>query len=187
MIDLINKALRHTTRHLGAIVLLPLLSVIFFGCGYHLSGAHSVFSSDTKTIAIPTFQNNTFEPVLESILTMHVKEEFLNNSRLRVINDTGKADLLLKGTIRSFSRTPVAFDRTRSVVVEYRVSIYLDIQLQDLKSKDILWKDSISTTAEYFVSTDTSATRVAQDRAVADAGKYLAEVLVSRVLEGPSY
>jgi outer membrane lipopolysaccharide assembly protein LptE/RlpB len=164
------------------------LTLFVTGCGYHLAGTGPGISVDTKTIAIPTFRNHTFEPALESIMTMYVKDEFLTNSRLRVVNDSHQADLLLEGTILNFDLIPVAFDRTRSVVIEYRVKIDVDIRLQDLRSKEILWKDPIlETTAEYFVSTDTSATRVAQDRAVAEASKHLAENLVSRVLEGPGH
>ena len=164
------------------------LTFFIVGCGYHLAGTGPGISADTKTIAIPTFRNHTFEPALESVVTMYVKDEFLTHSRLRVVNDTHQADLLLEGTVLNFDLIPVAFDRTRSVVIEYRVKIDVDIRLQDLRSKEILWKDPVlETTAEYFVSTDTSATRVAQDRAVAEASKRLAENLVSRVLEGPGH
>ena len=164
------------------------LSIFMTGCGYHLAGTESGISPDVKTITISTFRNHTFEPALESVVTMYVKEEFLTNSRLRVVTGAGQADLLLEGTIISFSLTPIAFDQKRSVVVEYRVTIYMDIHLQDLRSREILWKDSsLETTAEYFVNADTSVTRVARDRAVAEASKHLAENLVSRVLEGTGH
>jgi hypothetical protein len=42
----------------------------------------------------------------------------------------------------------------------------------------------LEATAEFSVSDDTSATRVAEDRAIQEAAQNLADDLVTRVLEG---
>ena len=160
-----------------------LLLTVLAGCGYHLSGSQRL-PSEIRTIAVPVFHNQTFEPTLENAVTAAVKQEFLTNGRLEVVNDPDQADLVLKGTVVSFGLTPMSFDRTTSVVLEYRVRIRATVALEDRRGK-VLWKDSeMESAAEYRVHPDTAANRVAQDHAVAEAGKQFAENVVHRVLEG---
>lgn len=160
------------------------LLALLTGCGYHMSGAVRL-SSDIRTIAVPVFYNDTFEPALENAVTSAVKQEFLTNGRLEVVNDPDQADLILKGTVTSFGLTPLSFDRDKSVVLEYRIRIRAAIRLENPRTKKILWQNSgIEATAEYLVNPDTAANRVAQDHAVAEASKQFAENVVHRVLEG---
>ncbi|HLB95135.1 MAG TPA: LptE family protein [Nitrospiria bacterium] len=164
-----------------------LLPTFLSGCGYRQVEPGLPLPLDAKTIAIPTFRNQTFESALESTLTTYVKEEFITSNRFGVTNNPDEADLVLKGIIQSFGLTPLSIDQTTGRVLEYRVKIVLDITLEDPKSQKVLWRESsLETTAEFFAGADPSATRVAQNRAVAEAGKHLAEELVSRVLEGES-
>jgi hypothetical protein len=158
---------------------------LLFGCGYRQTGTVDfTLPPDAKTIAIPTFRNQSSEPVLESQLTQFVREAFIASNRFGITNDSGDADWVLKGVIKSFSLIPLSFDQTQTVVLEYRVKILLDVSLEDVKSQKAVWRDpSFETTADYFVGSDPSATRVAQDRAVSEAGQHLADDLLIRALE----
>jgi outer membrane lipopolysaccharide assembly protein LptE/RlpB len=161
-----------------------LFLTVLAGCGYHLAGSNRL-AADIRTITVPMFYNETFEPGLENTVTSAVKQEFLTNSRLAVVNDPDQADLVLKGTIVSFGLDPLSFDRTKSVVMEYRVRIRASVLVVNGRTKKVLWKDAaMQSTAEYKVALDTAANRVAQDHAVAEAGKQFAENVVHRVLEG---
>jgi outer membrane lipopolysaccharide assembly protein LptE/RlpB len=161
-----------------------LLLTLLTGCGYHLAGNQRL-PSEIRTIAVPVFYNETFEPTLDNAVTSAVKQEFLTNSRLAVVNDPEQADLVLKGTVVSFGLTPVTFDRTTSVVLEYRVRIRVTVTVEDRRTQKILWTDAgMESAAEYRVNPDTAANRVAQDLAVAEASKRLAENVVQRVLQG---
>lgn len=164
-------------------VVLALASGLW-GCGYHLSGAR--IPEGAKTVAVPVFHNQTFEPVLENAVTAAVKEEFLGNGRLALVNDPDGADLVLKGTIIAYGLTPLSFDRLNSVVLEYRVQIRVQATLENGRDGKVIWEDpSMETEADYLVNPDTAANRVAQDRAISQAAHRLAENIVTRVLEGP--
>ncbi len=165
-------------------IVLVSLPLVLSACGYHLAGSNRL-PSDIRTIAVPVFYNETFEPMLENAVTSAVKQEFLTASRLAVVNDPDQADLVLKGTVVSFGLTPISFDRTKSVVLEYRVRIRASVTVEDRRTQKVLWKDSaMESAAEYRVNPDTAANRVAQDHAIAEAGKRLAENVVHRVLKG---
>lgn len=168
----------------GFILTFLTFQLFISGCGYHVAGRVRL-PPEVETIAIPVFQNETFEPILSNAVTSAVKQEFLTNSRLKVVNDPESADLVLRGTIISYGLTPLSFDRIKSVVLEYRVLIRVKVTLENPHTQKVLYQDpSMETSAEYRVKPDTAASRVAQDRAIAEAGKRFAENIVSRVLEG---
>ncbi|HEY5649137.1 MAG TPA: LptE family protein [Nitrospiria bacterium] len=153
-------------------------------CGYRTAGKPEI-PPDSQTIAVPVFYNQTFEPILENSMTSAVKDEFLTNGRLRVVNEADQADLVLRGTILSYGLTPLSFDQTRSVVLEYRVHIRVRVVLEDSRTQRVLMEEpAMEAVAEYLVHPDTSAGRVAQDQAIEKAGRLFAENVVSRILEG---
>jgi len=161
-----------------------LLLTVLAGCGYHLSGSNRL-PSDIETVAVPVFHNNTFEPTLENTVTAAVKQEFLTTSRLKVVNDPDQADLVVKGTIVSYGLTPLSFDSSRTVVLEYRVHIRAAVSVEAPRTQKVFWKDpGMEAVAEYLVNPDTAANRVAEDHAIAEASKQFAENVVHRVLEG---
>ncbi len=161
-----------------------LLLTLTSGCGYRTAGGMEL-PSDSRTIAVPVFYNNTFEPILEQSMTSAVKQEFNTNSRLAVVSNPRDADLILKGTILSYGLTPLSFDRSRSVVMEYRVHIKVRVVLEDSRTQTIIMEEpGLEAVAEFLVNPDTSANRVAQDRAIEEAGRLFAENVVSRILEG---
>lgn len=161
-----------------------LLLTLTSGCGYRVAGRVEL-PPDSRTIAVPVFYNKTFEPILEQSMTSAVKQEFNTNGRLAVVNNPRDADLVLKGTILSYGLTPLSFDRNQSVVMEYRVHIKVRVVLEDSRTQTILMEEpELEAVAEYLVHPDTSANRVAQDRAIQEAGRLFAENVVSRILEG---
>jgi outer membrane lipopolysaccharide assembly protein LptE/RlpB len=154
------------------------------GCGYHLSGSNRL-PSDIETVAVPVFHNNTFEPTLENAVTAAVKQEFLTTSRLKVVNDPDQADLVVKGTIVSYGLTPLSFDSSRTVVLEYRLHIRAAVSVEAPRTKKVFWTDpGMEAVAEYLVNPDTAANQVAENHAIEEASKQFAENVVHRVLEG---
>jgi outer membrane lipopolysaccharide assembly protein LptE/RlpB len=162
-----------------------LLLTFLTGCGYHLAGGNGTLPSSMRTIAIPTVANRSFEPSIEGIVTHEIREAFIRNSRLRVMQSTDESDLALKGTILSFELIPISFDRERNIALEYRIKLDLEFQLEDTTDGKVLWTDPMQEgTAEFSVTVDTTSTRVAEDRAIREASRNLAENMVHRVLEG---
>ncbi len=179
-----NTRFRKVVALLFLAIPFALLLTLTSGCGYRMAGKMEL-PPDSRTIAVPVFYNNTFEPILEQFMTSAVKREFMTNSRLAVVNNTRDADLVLKGTILSYGLTPLSFDPSRSVVMEYRIHITVHVVLEDSRSHTILMEEpALEAVSEYRVHADTSANRVAQDRAIEEAGRLFAENVVSRILEG---
>lgn len=167
---------------------LALALTLSTGCGYRFLG-RSISDTQSRKIAIPTFHNDTFEPLIGKKVTGFIKEEIVSNGGLQLINDPSLADLTLTGRITSFSLAPISSSNNRAT--EYRVSIRIDVGLTGKNNKpgltdraNIWTEKGREVTAEYFVTDDIAANSTAENRAIEEAAKLFAEDLVSRILEG---
>jgi hypothetical protein len=119
--------------------LLPILCIVLImGCGYQMVGKETHIPPDLTSIAIPTFQNKTYEPGIEIQFT----QAFLTRA---------EADSILEGVIKSFTVYSVAFDKA-GFVSQYEATIVMDLTLKD-KAGKVLWESrDLSETAWYRAS-----------------------------------
>src|ERR1700733_15996838 len=81
------------------------------GCGYHTVGHATQLPENIKTIAVPSFKNETLTYRIEQMLTASVVREFTTRTRYRILNDTGEeADATLRGTVLSTAASPLTYD-----------------------------------------------------------------------------
>ena len=160
-------------------------------CGYHYSGTGGIVPEGVKTISVPVFFNATNEPYVDVDVTQAVVEEFLVDGRLKVVS-LEDADLALRGRITKYEVIPLSYN-PQSYVQQYRVHLVVDVTLEDLRTKKVLWQErriESSFISDYAVSYDTTgkaditATKTAKDAALKKASQDIAWTLRSRVLEG---
>lgn len=153
------------------------------GCGYTQS---VTLPGHIKTIAIPTFQNKippqeryAYRPGLEIELTNAVRDRFIFDGNLKVV-DESEADAVLKGAIISYEQEGLRFDRLEDVE-EYRLFLVVSFELVDRKTEEILIQESnFSGQTEFFTSrSPASVRRTAANNVVVD----LAKSLVDRIVE----
>jgi hypothetical protein len=177
--------LRSTGARMRRSAAILLIAAAVAGCGYQRTATISALPPELRTIAVPTFRNRTFEPLVEAAVGGAIKQRLLTQRRLELSDDPDNADLVLRGTITAYATAPLSYDASRSVALEYRVTIRAEIALLQRGKPTPLWSETgWEATADYFVTADTAGTRVARDTALAEASRRLAEDIVARVLEG---
>jgi len=167
-------------------VTLFLLLALLSGCGYREGRGHDVRDlnrsripgSPRQTIAMPLFENATFEPLLEMRMSQIFKETFISRG-WKVSSNPGGADLVLKGRISRYSRTPVSLNLLGQAR-EYRIQIGLGFHLRQAGGGGFDTRDEES--AEYIARSDTKASRSAENRAIREAGRKMAERLADLLL-----
>ncbi len=174
-----------------------LLFIFLGGCGYQASLEKSppsnliVEAEEEQTgvqisrIAIPVFNNKTFEPLIENTVTRRFRQQVIMDGHLKLVSFREKPDMVLEGQVVSFGKSPLSFDsQTPTAATEYRISVVLNMVLKDSKTAKNLWhKSGIRGTADYYVSADSSVNRAALDRAIDEASKVLAEDTLSEILD----
>jgi len=149
-----------------AFLFAPLL--LASGCGYHTVNSAVHLPNTVRTIAIPSFRNNTNSYHTEAMFTQAVIGEFNSRTSYRIV--TGQdpsADATLHGTITGFQIIPLTYDNTTGQTSSYLVTITARLSLVDRQQK-VLWQNpSYMFRQQYeqtldlasFIQEDTAATR----------------------------
>jgi len=132
-----HSSLFYKVKHWGAIVLVFVMN----GC-YTPSGSSGVeiLPASFKTIAIPTFQNNTPYYGVNEDLTKVVIDKFIQNGRLTV-TDEKNADCLLNGDIVMYWIEPLSYNKN-DIVEQKQLKMIVNLKFSDVKNNNKeLWKE----------------------------------------------
>lgn len=169
-------------RGLAALCLAAVL-LAMGGCGYSLEGTKMPdYLDGARSIAILGFRNQTSEPGLDITLTNQVRDRFLQDGRLRLV-DPVEADLILDAVILEYELEPIGFSATDQVR-RYRVFVRTHFQLRDTRRGKILINQDLDTDSEYDISTSVAQSTSNQTLTNENAAASFADTLVSLVLEG---
>lgn len=161
------------------------LSALFLltGCaGYHIGASIPKKMEGIKTIAVPTFHNETLLPRIESLAATTVVRAFQEDGTFQ-IRSSEDADVILEGTILSTRRRGAR--SVRSDVVkqqEYNLSVNILYTIRRRNSGESIDQGTIVGTTSFFVS----GNDVNQDerQAIPLAIENAATNIVSRVTTG---
>jgi hypothetical protein len=152
------------------------------GCGYRLTTSPPEPGMDS--VAVPVFENRTFEPTLEARVTERVKARLVSSGPWRVVNNPERAALVIRGAVTGFGVTTLSFEPPAAGLpptrpLEQRVSITTDVTAASDEYTPLHM--TLIGTAEYTETSDSLQTRTAKDRAIEEASDGVAEALVARV------
>jgi curli biogenesis system outer membrane secretion channel CsgG len=147
-------------------------------CGYRLSGSGRSLPAGAATIAIPDFKNQTARPQAEQFVTFAIREEFVRRTRLRLAESPRSADLLLEGTITSFSTAPLSYSSEGEANL-YEVRLALDIRLVDMRSGDMVFQGSGLSFRETYETEDADFFSQETDSLGKIAAKFAASIVTS--------
>ena len=183
------RRLSLVTRHSSLSFILSLitchLSLFLGACGYRAAGrATSGLPPQVRTIAVPAFQNQTFQFKIEQKLTAAVIHEFLTRTSYRIQSDTEGSDAILQGLVTYISSTPIVFDPSSGRTTKVLVSVGVRVSVLDTKTRKPIYNSTdLSFREPYEVSTD-PATYFAEDSPALDRlSRDLASSLVSTIIE----
>jgi len=166
------------------------LPFAIFGCGYT---TRSMISDKYKSIYITPFVNKTditsefntgsqyhiYRPHLESDVTSAVVNKFLFDGNLKPVK-MDDADLILKGELVDFRKDPLRYDNSDNVL-QYRVSIVVNMKMWDRKEDKLVWEEnSFTGDTTYYVSGSSS---VSEATAINNALTDIARRIVERAVE----
>jgi len=181
-------------RYFRAIVsysLMPIAAcLLFVACGYQfrvdgagptIGGAQGAASEvPPPRVVIRPLQNMSFEPNLETRFTNYIRHEFSSGSGAQVVSDNEAADLVLTGQILSVTIPTLSFSQTTTL--ESRAEVVISVKVEETRTKRVVWTQLAKGSSEFFVTPDLQFNRALQNRALEQAGRFIAEDLASRFL-----
>jgi len=172
------------------LVVFYLLPFAISGCGYT---TRSMISNKYRTIYVVPFVNKTditnesytgsqyriYRPHLETDITTVVVNKFLFDGNLKPVKEQD-ADLILKGELVDFRRDVLRYDNSDNVL-EYRISLIINMSLWSKKEDKLLYEENNFTgETTYFT---TGAVAKSEAAAVNDALTDLARRVVERAVD----
>jgi outer membrane lipopolysaccharide assembly protein LptE/RlpB len=175
--------MKRYARQLSGFVVVPLL--ISLACGYHTAGHAAQLPESVKTIAIPSFKNETLTYRIEQMLTASVVREFNTRTRYHIVNDPGDdADAVLRGTVLSTAASPLTYDTATGRAASVMVVVSIRVSLTDRYGKVLYQNPAYLFREQYEVSQDLASFFEEDSPAYRRLSQDFARTFVSNVLEG---
>ena len=173
-----KKRLCHPGRprfwHWRGSVLLAVVGLAVWGCGYTLVGSPSAgLEKGTTAVAVEPFANDTREPEIEHHATAALRRALMQG-RGFVLTSAAAAPTRVQGRVRRVRTTALSYG-PNDTVLEYRLEA--DVHVRVLRGETTLLRQDIPARAEYLVSRtgDVREQAVARDAALARLARHFAE------------
>jgi len=151
------------------------------GAGPTIEGASTPSSQEPPPrLVIRTLINGSFEPNLETRYTNYLREEFSAGSGAQVVPESEAADLVLTGQILSVILPTLSFSRTATL--ESRTEVVVLVRVEDARLRKVVWSQVVKGASEFFITSDLQFNRALQNRAIEQAGRFVAADLAARFL-----
>ena len=160
-----------------------LFVVLQAGCGYHFIGENSEVLSGINAIAIPYFENKTYQSGLERQVTEALVDEFVKSRAIPIVSE-GDADAVIRGVIEEFREFVSAFDENDNAL-EYGSFLSLSVTLERKETGEVLWRNKKLTHFEdYNVSSAIALTEENKEQAILLSSRELAIRIHDSIIEG---
>jgi outer membrane lipopolysaccharide assembly protein LptE/RlpB len=164
---------------------LALLAFLLSGCGYHTAGHAVQLPENVKTMAIPTFKNETLTYRIDQMLTASVVHEFTTRTHYHILNDPGEAaDATLRGTVLSTTASPLTYDSATGRAASVMIVVSVKVSLTDRNGKVLYQNPAYLFREQYELSQDLSSFFEEDSPAFRRLSQDFARTLVSNILEG---
>lgn len=117
-------------------------------CSVNYSFTGASIPPEVKTINIKYFPNNAslVEPTLSQTITDALRDKFVNETSLVIVND--RADLMLEGSITGYRTSPVAIQGDDQAALN-RLTIVLDVVYTNTFEEEMSFDSQFSRYADY--------------------------------------
>jgi hypothetical protein len=170
----------------AARLLVPVLALLFSGCGYALMGHGIAVDPSIKRIGVPLFKDNSGKAGLDQRVTQKVIQELLKRHRFDVVQDTTGVDAIIDGQILRYQAQPVVFEGgagARTQASRYEITLSARIKYSKVGAAEPIWEDESFTHKDQYDVGDAAAFFDREEQAIDRLTTTFAQRLVSTMLE----
>jgi len=161
------------------------LLLVSTGCGYHTAGHTVTLPDNVKTIAVPSFVNDTRTYKIEQTLTAAVVREMVTRTHYQILNrPDSEADATLRGEVLSSSASPLTYDSQTGRAASVLVTVSMKVSLTDKSGKVLYQNPAYLFREQYQVSRELTSFFEEDSPALERLSQDFARTLVSNILEG---
>lgn len=166
-------------KPLAAILLTS--TVLLTGCGYKLGEIRPTPMRSIRSLAVPTFKNDTYEPRLEVLFADTLVKRLQQDGTYQIISED-TADAILHCTITKAVRRAVrAVENNVLATSEFGLRVTVKYEVQDRVTGAILMAGTVQGEATFFSGNDL---QTIERQAMSNAASDLASNITAVVTEG---
>jgi outer membrane lipopolysaccharide assembly protein LptE/RlpB len=156
-------------------------TVLLSGCGYKLGEIRPTPMRSVRTIAVPTFKNNTFKPRLEVLFADTLVKRMQQDGTYEIVADD-KADAILYCTISKIeTRALRSVQNDVLATSEFGLRVFSKYEVQDRVTGAILMQGTPQAETTFFSGNDLVTI---ERQAMSNAASELANRIMAEVSEG---
>ena len=144
-----------------AALLLSMVLLLTGGCGYGLANKRANAGAG-KTIAVPTFVNDTTSFSVEQRMSEALRRELLRRTRYKVTS-AGSGDVLVSGEVLQYVANPNTITAGRAS--SFIITVVLKVEVKEMPSGRILFQNASWVFRENFELAPNSAQFVPEEPA----------------------
>ncbi len=102
-------------------------------CGYSFAPQGEYIDKRIQKVYVESFGNKTAQAEIENYVRTAFINQFIQFSRLKVVESTESADAIIKGTILNINTAPLSY-RANTLVAQERATMALELTFQEKES-----------------------------------------------------
>ncbi len=158
-----------------------LIATLFAGCGYKLGEIRPTPMRSVRTLGVPTFKNNTYEPRVEVLLADTLIKQLQQDGTYSIVSDN-TADAIVYCTLRSITRRSLRSVQNNVLATsEFEIVLEVNYQVVDRVTGFVLMEGRARGDSSFFANNDLQTT---ERQAIPVAANELAVDLTSQLAEG---
>ena len=136
-----------------------------------------------RTIAVPTFRNETYRFKIEQTLTAAVIREMLSRTSYRVQSSEAGSDAVMNGVVTAIYSSPIVFDPSSGRTTEVLITVSMRVTVQDAATRKTLYEaDDLVFREPYQISSDPTIYFGEDEAALERLSRQVASSLVSTLI-----
>jgi len=156
-------------------------SVLLAGCGYHAGEIRPTPMRSVRTLAVPTFKNQTYEVRIESLFADTLVKRLQQDGTYELVSDD-RADAILTCTITKVERRSIRSVQNNVLATsEFGLRVIGKYEVQDRVTGAVLMRGNVTGDTTFFSGNDL---QTIERQALSNAAASMAERITADVTEG---
>jgi hypothetical protein len=161
-----------------------LFFALILSCGYGFAPKGDYIDKRIQNIYVEAFDNKTAQAGIENYVRTAFINQFIQNSRLKIVESAESADAIVKGKILNLNTSPLSY-RSNALVAEERATIILELTFQENESGKIIWSSkNITGSVDYTLSDDINLLPATRKNAFVKLANDTAEKAFNMMMSG---
>lgn len=176
--------MRGRAQKVRQVVLIGLIILNSWACGYHIAGKADLLPKDLQTIAVLPFSNETTQYRIARLLPRDITRELIKRTRYHVVYNEAEADAVLRGHVLRYDSYPTVFDPATGRATAVQMIVIVSVSLTDRRTGQLLYQNPYMELREqYEISVDQRAFVDESELAIERMSRDAARSIVSAILE----